>query len=148
MSVLERAQGPACPRCGCQDADVRAAPPAAPVVSKSQQHYGMASWFAAGRARCRHCGLLFSFRELPGNDTTDQESGDRSQESEEAQPLNAHHAPAPATVSPETKSLRYPVRQCPHCQSTKIRVTTTRRPLRHHKCDGCKKTFKSVERSD
>lgn len=142
MSVLFRADGPPCPRCGCRDCEIREAPQQAAIVSKAQQHYGTASWFAAGRARCRHCGLPFSFRELP---SPAEETGDETDQTPAIATPTDSRSPA---VSPETQGLRYPVRQCPHCQSTKIRVTTTRKPLRHHKCDACQRTFKSVERSD
>ena len=52
--TLEPSDGPPCPRCGCQDVKIQRLPPA-----------GQESWFDGGRARCRHCGLSFSFRQLP-----------------------------------------------------------------------------------
>ncbi|UCG33288.1 MAG: hypothetical protein JSU68_01405 [Phycisphaerales bacterium] len=35
---------------------------------------------------------------------------------------------------------------CPECNCTDTRVTTTRRPVRHHKCRHCGARFKSCER--
>ncbi len=35
--------------------------------------------------------------------------------------------------------------ECPKCKSTSTAVTSTRAPIRHHKCRDCKYCFKSVE---
>jgi hypothetical protein len=35
--------------------------------------------------------------------------------------------------------------ECPECHGTKTRVTSTRRPIRHHKCSDCEHCFKSAE---
>ena len=41
----------------------------------------------------------------------------------------------------------YHVVICPACGSKRTRVTSTRRPIRHHKCQACSHTFKSMEKS-
>ncbi len=109
--LLERCDGPECPRCGCQDAEILVEPPPNPG----------STWFARGRARCRHCNLRFSFRELPGGATPEPEA--------EAD----HGCPT------------YPVKACPECGSDRVLVTSTRRPIRHHKCPTCGLRFKSIE---
>lgn len=57
--------------------------------------------------------------------------------------------PEPTTVVPrETRGVifRYGETRCPKCGGTDTPVTTTRKPIRHHKCRGCGHRFKSAER--
>lgn len=134
--LLEKCDGPACPRCGCQDCDIRVSPKqeakAGPdLVAK----YGVNNWFATGRARCRNCALVFAFREVSAQAMTN----------DEARMTNDLPKSVPADVP-----LPFPVRQCPRCGSTNLKVTSTRKPLRHHKCLDCESqgkpaTFKSLE---
>lgn len=49
--------------------------------------------------------------------------------------------PAPTTDRP----VAFPMIHCPACESAKTHVTSTRRPIRHHKCDACGHCFKSHE---
>lgn len=152
--MLEKCHGPACPRCGCQDAKILAEPPQrATLVSKAQQFYGTTSWFAGGRARCKHCGLTFSFRELPPppeeppeepRQTEDERTGESGQEPA-ADPLAGLAFVAETTVPQGIPPITYPVKACPECGSAEIRVTTKRGRVRHHKCRSCAASFKSVE---
>jgi len=48
-------------------------------------------------------------------------------------------------ISKVAGAITYHVLRCPHCQSKDTVITSTRKPLRHHKCKTCKKTFQSVE---
>ena len=50
----------------------------------------------------------------------------------------------PDDVSAGGAVIYRPVR-CPKCGSVKTKVTSTRRPVRHHKCKDCGECFKSVE---
>jgi predicted RNA-binding Zn-ribbon protein involved in translation (DUF1610 family) len=72
------------------------------------------------RRQCDHCGRVFSYMD-PGDETNGAED--------------------PTTPSP----VIYQVVKCPVCDSSHTRVTSTRRPLRHHKCDDCGAGFKSHE---
>ena len=47
-----------CPRCGCNSVEVLSYPKGAPPRRTGGQWTG--AWFgSAGRARCRHCGVVF-----------------------------------------------------------------------------------------
>jgi hypothetical protein len=185
--LLERCDGPPCPRCGSQDADIKVMPPPIdPRADDLRQKYGVTSWFAAGRARCRFCNLNFSFRELPPSPAEepsqeppslrptppDLAADDREDPAagaggsavtfvgidaprRQSLPLsaavpdqalaagNADTGSAGRGVSP----VNYPVKGCPSCGSPNVKVTSTRKPIRHHKCEACAARFKSVERS-
>jgi transcription elongation factor Elf1 len=142
MSLLQKADGPPCPRCGCQDVRIMVLPPAVadPTAALRVAKYGVSQWFAAGRAKCRHCALTFSFRELP-----------RPAELLDAPPPPAaaeSQVPAPAPA--EAEFHPYPVEACPRCGSARVKVTSTRKPVRHHACADCRAsgrpaTFKSRE---
>jgi ribosomal protein S27E len=113
---LERCTGPACPHCGCQDAEIL-----------RQPNPDTASWWADGRARCNHCGREFAFKELP------QDNAEISEDTSEIE------RPADLGVP------FIPVR-CPDCRSDDVVVTSTRRPIRWHRCRKCGARFKSVEK--
>ena len=68
------------------------------------------------RRRCRHCGRVWR----------------------EQRPTNGD-ADKPA------RPVAYATTACPKCGSKQTRVTSTRKPIRHHKCDGCGTAFKSFE---
>lgn len=157
--LLEKCDGPPCPRCGCTDAEILGEPAAqAPLVSKAQQHYGVASWFAGGRARCRHCGLKFSFRTLPQPADADTPAEDPPEDprpilhtverdtKSAADPLAGLAIIAePPPIPQGTNPVTYPVEACPSCRSPEVKVTTSRGRVRHHKCQACGAKFKSVE---
>jgi transcriptional regulator NrdR family protein len=51
-----------------------------------------------------------------------------------------------ADDSPDNlQPVLYHVVRCPRCGSDQTRVTSTRRPIRHHKCHECGLRFKSHE---
>lgn len=119
---LQPCDGPACPRCGCQDTD----------VDRRRQRWGTASV----RYRCNHCGQTWHPTRWQGSPVP-------------AQPT-ATPEPEPngnGDVSLGGAVVYRPIR-CPDCGSTETKVTSTRRPTRYHKCLGCGGTFKSVERTD
>ena len=68
------------------------------------------------RRTCNHCGRLFSAT-----------------------------APSDSTGDTAVEVVAYPVLHCPSCTSIDVRVTSTRRPLRHHVCDACGHRFKTRE---
>jgi len=43
-------------------------------------------------------------------------------------------------------TVTYTLVHCPECSSSDTYVTSTRRPIRHHKCRACSHGFKSVEK--
>lgn len=52
----------------------------------------------------------------------------------------------PDSPKPERKTLYRLVKvRCPECGAANPPVTSTQRPIRHHKCDQCGECFKSVE---
>jgi transposase-like protein len=51
----------------------------------------------------------------------------------------------PSGIDPDAP-VAYQITHCPHCGSGCTKVTSTRKPIRHHKCMECGKTFKSHER--
>lgn len=129
--VLQLADGPPCPRCGCRDSRVLQMPVVDPT-----------SWYArataTGRARCGHCGLTFAFRELP--------APIRPPESEAAD------VDDPPAAAPPPKDTAYPVRACPECGSPDVRVKSSPRAkpgapkIRYHECAACLACFKSIDR--
>ena len=50
-----------------------------------------------------------------------------------------------AKPTDDDRGITYLVNRCPKCGSSTIPVTSTRRPIRWHKCGDCGQTFKSVE---
>lgn len=78
-----------------------------------------ASWWGqpSERRRCAHCGKVFTA--TAAGDAEDGRAG--------------------------FAGVTYHVVRCPACRSDETRVTSTRRPLRYHKCDRCGHSFKSTE---
>jgi len=112
-----------CPKCGCDDIQIII--PARP-----------GTWWSSGKGRCRHCGHTVAIRAADTPPPPDPE-------------------PTPATMStppPEPQvnggAVIYRPIRCPKCGSTKTRITSTRRPIRQHKCQDCGHTFKSIEQVD
>jgi len=115
--MLEKCQGPECPRCGCQD---------------TEEVFARGRWNGARLPRlvCKNCGFQWRKKKW----ATAQGNGDTA----EAEP-SEHAEPIPEGVV-------YHVIRCPNCNSDQTAITSTRRPIRHHKCKQCGNTFKSVER--
>ena len=108
FSNLDRCDGPACPRCGCQDAEILAQPDA------SQGH-----WYGAGRARCRHCNLIYHFKELPKFDV----------------------AASPPELERKDPVREIPIVTCDDCR-TEMKVTKTEGKVRRYRCATCGRTAK------
>ena len=73
-------------------------------------------WFDSGLARCNECGGVFSFSAVA-----------------EDEPKHPN-------------AVAYVAVHCPACNSDDCPITSTRRPIRLHRCRTCGETFKSVER--
>lgn len=94
-------------------------------IDRRRRRWGAAST----RYRCRNCGTTWH----PTRWTAE------SAEPATAEPNGNGEVSAGGAV------IYRPVR-CPECGSTDTKVTSTRRPVRHHKCRACGAAFKSVER--
>ncbi len=124
---LDRCAGPPCPNCGCEDAEILEQPK--PAADKS--------WWRSGRAVCLHCLSEFRFK------------GGPEVESWMQQPQIDHQEPIVETRGPNDDGLAVPYvkMSCPACNSDAVRVTSTRRPIRQHKCSDCGHTFQSREKT-
>ncbi|MFH1268668.1 MAG: hypothetical protein ABIK89_23325 [Planctomycetota bacterium] len=82
----------------------------------------LSTWFGQPRERrrCNHCGRIWLANVEPPAEIPQPEDVDRP--------------------------VVYQLTACPHCGSTRTHVTSTRRPIRHHKCLACGWTFKSCEK--
>ena len=123
MTGLERCDGPECPVCGCLDT--------VPCLARNRWGGG-----SVARFRCRNCGKVF--RQGPrwnGQDRQDQQEKATAEEPEP--PANREVSPGGAVI--------YRAVHCPQCGSADVKITSTRRPVRHHKCKACGEAFKSVE---
>ncbi len=80
-------------------------------------------WWGKGHdtRRCNHCGRRFQAA--------------ATEEPKAEQPSR-----------PEDRGVVYRVIACPRCGSRKTKVTSTRRPRRHHKCLDCRYAFQSCEK--
>jgi Zn finger protein HypA/HybF involved in hydrogenase expression len=138
---LDLCQGPPCPRCGCRDCTVSQWPPDRGPNDKP-------TWFAQGRAKCRHCGMPFTFREVPDamappiGEEADYSSGD----SDAADIDDYQSTPMPP------RDTAYPVRACPECGSPEVKVESSPKAkagaakIRYHICRDCHAKFKSIDR--
>jgi len=137
---LDLCHGPPCPRCGCRDCIVSQWPPDLGPNDKP-------TWFEQGRAKCRHCGLPFTFREVPDamsppiGEEADYSSGDF-----DAADIDDYQS----TPMPP-RDVAYPVRACPECGSPNVIVYRTMKLLpdiprcRYHRCRDCKASFPSYD---
>lgn len=118
---------PACPRCGCNYL-LEVAGATARWRSVTDPRTGK-PWGGSERKRveCDHCGKRF--------DVAADEP-----EAAAPEPEIPRYDPAPAVRDVR----RSP--PCPECRSARTRVTSTRRPVRHHKCRDCNHCFKSIEK--
>jgi len=129
---LRLCDGPPCPRCGCQDVHIL------------QQPSPGKSWWGGGRARCRHCGRVFCFREIQKPPPVFQ-----PHENIGLGPVESHFPGNDfGAVDPpkEEKSLEIKVvavAKCPDCGAT-MKISSTRKDYRHHKCPKCGKTTKTA----
>jgi len=114
-----------CPACGCNDVTILRAP----VPD---------SWFGSGKARCRHCNKMFSFR-LSGAAIRNGNGSGRPELPPEEEPVAAPCLP------PEDRGVIYHIVRCPKCGGDRTKIVRTDRPVRYHKCGECGHGFKSVE---
>jgi len=148
--MLERCDGPECPRCGCQDSEILERPPsptaASDAMSEAQKHYGRTSWFDRGRARCGFCGLVFHFSELPA----DLPPAEIPPPAIQSPPVVETPIPppvdyqAPVIETPRSGNGAPKLRPiaCPDCGSDSVRVTSTRATVRYYSCKACQYRFK------
>lgn len=145
MSHLVRTEGPACPRCGCEDVGIVQAPkrgkplldnlvlhgqPVTPEnVPSSWQGVGEA-WASSGVAKCSHCGNEFVFTEHA--DEGEPQTGPAPIDHQELPPLDG--------------VVEYPILRCRNCGQSRPRTTSTRGRIRQHKCQDCGHTFQSREK--
>lgn len=106
--ALDRCDGPACPRCGCQDAEILAQPVP-----------GQATWYGAGRARCKHCNLIFHFKE-----TATAAAAGESRAADRKEPVR-----------------EIPIVMCDDC-GVEMKVSKTEGKVRRYRCATCGRTAK------
>ena len=118
-----------CTRCGCPEAR----------VIRAGLRWGR-EW---QKLRCANCGHVWTLTE-PWTAKTDRipppEAPGVATNGENAD------AAGPTAEPTEGQALTYHLVRCPACQSDNTRISSTRRPVRYHRCLDCGETFKSVER--
>ena len=150
--ILQRCDGPSCPRCGCRDTEIlKDAPPM--------------GWWSTGRARCRHCARVFDFRRESRDER--RESRVESQgspataavppiESGYTPPLpaaageyfpaeNRDQGPSPEPAGPAEPPAPYSEptgKHCPQCGQTGW-VYRTVKGTQYRKCKACGATWKT-----
>lgn len=91
-------------------------------------HCGCKDFRLYGTSRhCRHCGKPWIRRLVPESK------------------VEVKAVTAPAVVRGDPNTVSYHVVRCPSCGSKNTKVSSTRRPIRHHKCKDCEHNFKSEE---
>lgn len=124
---LERCTGPACPNCGCEDAEILEQPKPSPDPKQG-------GWWGSGRAECNACGREFRFKELP------------KPPEPPADPAPVFDEPAnPVAVlePPQVEKRVVPVVKCPDCGG-EMKITSSRKVVRYHKCPKCGQTAKTA----
>jgi transposase-like protein len=101
------------------------------------------TWFGdAGRARCQHCGRVFTFQEEM---VSDQQHTPPPMEVQQPMIDAVRHGALPDGM------VRYTPMYCPECGSkqTKVARKMADQPdmptIRYHKCKDCAHNFKSIE---
>lgn len=112
---LDRCVGPACRRCGCQQATILREPVA-----------GDHSWWGTGTAKCSHCGLVF---------------GIKAADLEVEQIAEAEPDPKPEPT-PKIEQRTIAVVTCEWC-NVAMKISSTRKTIRWHKCPQCGRTKKT-----
>lgn len=124
FAALDLCSGPNCPRCGCNQSKVLQEPSATEgvYVKAGERRTGLA-WFASGRARCGHCGTVFAFREKKAGSASLPQS-----------------TPTELPATAEARTM--PVLTCEKCGET-MKISSTRKTVRWHKCPRCGATRKT-----
>lgn len=129
--LLEKCQGPECPRCGCQD-------------SEEVDTRGRWGGLVLTRRVCRHCG--YQWRKKKWGTGREELSGES--------PESIVESPEPTVEGNGEKvdGVPYYVTRCPKCNSRATKIVSSPKAvgdmprIRRHKCKTCGNTFKSVER--
>jgi hypothetical protein len=156
MSVLNYCNGPFCPYCGCGQAEILQEPSgvrpravmrgedAANAVSGSRWFGGgnrrgdgkandqAAPWYS-GRARCGNCRRTFSFEAFVTQSIPDDGEADVTDDLLDPAPLDRGNSAQPKAP---------PVPVCPDC-GVPMKVSSTRKTVRWHKCPQCGRTKKT-----
>jgi len=121
-----------CPKCGCNDVA---------RLRDAGTRFGQ----PVRRLRCGHCGHTWQHRANWPTPKADLEAGKQPEPAwaEDVEP--PLEEPPAADVSPGG-AVFYHVVRCPECGSAETKVTSTKRPIRRHKCRECGAPFKSVEK--
>lgn len=117
---MERAEGPSCPKCGCQESRL------------------------VGRARARWGKVKSAI--LRGEDQPESRARwSRKQIMRRCTACRTEWIVEVQHLNGARKSVPYYVMLCPSCGGSNTRVTGTELPVRHHRCDDCAYPFTSVE---
>jgi transcription elongation factor Elf1 len=92
------------------------------IVTREPDATAIGHWFDTGEAKCTYCRSFFRFKAPPPQE----------QEPE-------------LEIPPQPEFVVYRLVRCPDCGSAKTVITSTRRPIRWHKCKSCGKPFRSQE---
>lgn len=139
FAPLQLADGPECPSCGCQDAEILRPTPS-PDAENWWDKQG------SGLAVCRNCRNQFTFRAtfapIAPPPVVDEALAGMAFEPADIEPVETSQKPC---------AVPFPVGACPYCQARKPSVTSApkQKPgfprIRYHKCKSCGVAFKSTE---
>lgn len=117
--TLQRVQGPECPKCGCR----------ASLRIREYESWGK-PWETR---RCDYCFKTWNAEVISSSAAATYERKGPADK------------PADGIKIPRERTTVALAVKCPKCGSEHTRVTSTRRPIRHHKCKECGKCFKTNE---
>lgn len=134
-----------CPDCGCMDAE---------VLDHRQRfgdrvtadHTRERVVSATARYRCRNCGK--TWRASRPWTPIEEPAPEKQQKVEQPPEQQGDEASRAELDEYDGRGVVFHVVQCPACRSPNTRITSTRRPVRYHRCGDCGQTFKSVEKTD
>jgi transcription elongation factor Elf1 len=131
---LKMCDGPPCTRCGCRDVLILQDP----IPN---------SWFTTGRARCRHCGRSFSFREKPTVEPVDavSEFGPVELPPVDFQFIDPFSTRIDIATEPQSVASTQVTdpAKCPDCGAT-AKAYTTKGRTQYRKCPACGKKYKTM----
>ena len=133
MSGWERlllTDGPECDQCGCRD------------VAILQQPQPGVVWAKTGRARCRHCGKVFPYRDndtqIPGMTTCLPTTALPPVVIQHAGPLSTR-----VDVMQPTIDIMIDPTRCPECNAV-AKAYSTKGRTQYRKCPQCGNKFKTM----